>query len=292
MVYLNGLIFATLVFFVPLVFCFLLFIFKWKLSLIQNIYLYSFTTGLVLVLSTLGFLKESIDLLNHYFENDFNKFKNLIIILVIVSGLIIGFLIGGICKFIFFVISKRKCKNHQFLTENESCSFHNEEKFIIKNNKLVGAILLVGHKIIDGLSIGFLLNESQNELFKIENIGLIIGFIIHIIPTTIILYYIYCDIIESQLKSFLWSSFSNLIIIPFIFLGILITTLIQNIYWLIPLLLTIAGGVLLFTSIFELAPEFIHNNHLCSHKWFFTFLWFAIGVILSIILTSIHSHIH
>lgn len=292
MIYINGLIISSIVFFIPLIICFIFYIFKVKINSIGYVYLYAFTTGLVLILSTLGFLRESYDLLSHYFEEKQNKFDKVISISVIVAGVVIGFLIGGCCKLVLFIKSKRECKNHKFLKNDQTCAFDQEEVVFYKNNKLVGPILLVAHKLIDGLSIGFLLIESGNNFFQINNLGLIIGFILHIIPTTIVLYYIYVEIFKSNLKSFLYSTLSNLVIIPFIFIGILFKNVINDVFWLNPLLLSIAGGSLLFTSILELAPEFIHNNHLCTHKWFYMFLWFSLGIIISICLIATHSHAH
>lgn len=288
--YLNSLIISLIVIFVPFFITFFFWLFKIRLSKNKMVYLYAFTTGLLLILSCFGFMKESYFHLEEHFEGKENYISTIIIISVISSGIVLGLLFGIVCKLFFLFKSKKQCKNHKKNIHGD-CAF-DDDQVIKKNNKLVGMFLIVTHKCIDGLSLGFLEYESTGQLMQLNNLGIIAGFIIHIIPMTIVMYYFMLDQ-NNYKKPFLTllnASSKNLIIVPFIFLGILINSSVQNIYWLMPFLLCVSGGSLLFTSIMELAPEFLHKHHLCTKEWFFVILWLSIGVVLSISLTLVHKH--
>lgn len=288
--YLNGTILSLIVIFIPFLITLFFWLFKIKLNKSKMVYLYAFTTGLLLILSCFGFLKESYVNLEQYFHDKENYISTIIIIAIMSFGIILGLLFGIVSKLIFLFKSKRQCKNHKNNIHGD-CAF-DDEKIIKDNNKLVGIFLIIFHKSIDGLSLGFLQYESTGQLMELNNLGIIAGFIIHIIPMTIVMYYFMLDKNDYK-KPFiilLKSTSTNLVIVPFIFLGILISTSINNIYWLMPFLLCVSGGSLLFTSIMELAPEFLHKHHLCTKEWFFVILWLSIGVVFSIALTLVHKH--
>lgn len=288
--YLNGLILSVIVIFIPFFITMFFWLFKIKLNKNKMVYLYAFTTGLLLILSCFGFMKESYLNLEEYFHNKENYISTIIIISVMSSGIILGLLFGIVTKLIFLFKSKKQCKSHKNNIHGD-CAF-DDDQIIKNNNKFVGIFLIVFHKCIDGLSLGFLQYESAGELMQLNNLGIIAGFIVHIIPMTIVMYYFMLD--QNKYKkpfiTLIKASSTNLVIIPFIFLGILISINIQNIYWLMPFLLCVSGGSLLFTSIMELAPEFLHKHHLCTKEWFFVILWLSIGIVFSIALTLVHKH--
>ena len=64
----------------------------------------------------------------------------------------------------------------------------------------------------------------------------------------------------------------------------------HDIYWLIPMIEMFSESILLFTTMMEIIPEFIHNQHLCSKHWYITVTWLSIGIALSVILNLIHIH--
>lgn len=291
--YLNGLIISALVIFTPFLFTFIFWLLKINLNKIKMVYLYAFATGLIIIIGGFGFLKESYENLNEYFTNNKNSLSQVIITSIISAGVLTGFLIGIIIKYLFIFNNKRMCKNHKKNICGD-CVFDNKPVIKTNKNNLIKIILISFHKLIDGLSLGFLMYESKNELMSISNLGIIIGFIIHIIPMTIVTYYLMLEKNNNK-KSFiclLKINANNLIIIPFIFIGVAVSNNINSIYWLIPLLLSISGGTLLFTSIMELAPEFLHNNHLCTKEWIITVLWLMIGILLAVSLTIFHNHSH
>lgn len=291
--YLNGLIISALVIFTPFLFTFIFWLLKINLNKIKMVYLYAFTTGLIIIIGGFGFLKESYENLHEYFSINKNSLSQIIITSIISVGVLTGFLIGIIIKYLFIFNNKRMCKNHKKNICSD-CVFDDQQEKKVNKNNLIPIILMSFHKLIDGLSLGFLMYESQNTLMSISNLGIIIGFIIHIIPMTIVTYYLVLEKNNNKqpFVCLLKANVSNLIIIPFIFIGISVSNNLDSIYWLIPLLLSISGGTLLFTGIMELAPEFLHNNHLCTKEWFITVVWLMIGILLAVVLTIFHNHNH
>lgn len=76
----------------------------------------------------------------------------------------------------------------------------------------------------------------------------------------------------------------------FTFAGTFIGYFAINIYWPLPFLFSMSGGILVLMSIIELVPEFIKNRSAKAKTWYITIIFFIIGVILSLILSLIHTH--
>ncbi|SYV89880.1 Uncharacterised protein [Metamycoplasma alkalescens] len=51
------------------------------------------------------------------------------------------------------------------------------------------------------------------------------------------------------------------------------------------------GSIILFTSVFELIPEFIHIRNKNPKILYLTLITFAFSIVLTIMLLSFHSHI-
>ncbi|WP_412031974.1 hypothetical protein [Malacoplasma muris] len=286
--YLNGLIISAIIFVAPFIVTLLFYGFKIKLNQIKITYLYAFVTGLLLVLSIFGFIHESYMLLKDHFANVNQEPNMIIVVSVIVSGVIIGVCFGIFTKWIYFYKTKKQCKNHNQNIHGE-CVYEEKEnpKF---HDKLMSIIFLFIHNIIDGIILGFLLHNSGEKILHIENLGLLIGFVLHLIATTICIYYINLLKTNRRHNSFWISVSSNLIIVPFIFVGIAITYYSTSVYWLFPFLLSSTSGSLIFVSLMEFIPEFIHKHHLCTKEWFYMMIFITIGIVSGFALSLIHTH--
>lgn len=286
--YLNGLIISAIVFFVPLLVTLVFYLFRIKFNSIKITYLYAFVTGLLLVLSIFGFINESYMLLKEHFEVN-NEHPNMLIVVgVIASGVVLGVCLGIFSKWIYFFKTKKQCDNHKNNLHGD-CVYEQKQnpKF---HDKVMSIVFLLMHNLVDGIVLGFLLYDSGEKILQIENLGLLIGFALHLVATTICIYYINLLKTNKRHVSFLLAISSNLIIIPFIFVGIAITYYSGSIYWLFPFFLSITSGSLIFVTLMEFIPEFLHKHHLCTKEWFFMMVFITIGIALGFGLSLIHTH--
>lgn len=91
-------------------------------------------------------------------------------------------------------------------------------------------ILLLGHRLVDGIVLGFMANTANNAIAQFDNWGMIIVFVIHLIPTSIIIYLIQLDIQNNQrFKSFLITTGILALMIPFTLLGGFLINVIESI---------------------------------------------------------------
>lgn len=290
---------SLLVIGLPIIMVLMLFPTKNKLSEKSMIYMYAFSTGLLVILSTLGLIKESFHELEHMaLENQnvlpfSNEMINQIIIIGggITSGLIFAITLKvSIFKYKKYSISKKEFKDKSH--SDEKCCVINFEELIKKNGTIASIFIISSHKFIDGISLGIFIN-SATSLFDFSFIGIILLFILHDLPITAIIFYLQRNSNISKLKSIFYIFILSFITIPFIFIGAFLGNYFETIpqlSWMIPFLEAMAGSMLLFTTIMEFAPEFIHNHHLCSKHWYITVLWLSLGIALSSILTMVHIH--
>lgn len=252
-----------------------------------KMYLYSFTSGVTIILATFGFLRESYHLLETYFvtnhTNDLEKIS--LIITIIISGVLLSAIIYILIE---WISSKR-------LQKTANCSHkHVEHIFNLTNdhkglNASVAIVALLLHKLTDGLSLGFLISIN-NQLFVFNNIGLIISFLIHMLPILIISNFFQLDLKIEKLKIIINTFLISLFMVIFTFIGTFIGYFTISIYWLLPFLFSMSGGILVFMSIIELVPEFIKNKAMQTKSWYIAIIFFILGIILSLFLSLIHTH--
>lgn len=278
-IYLNGLIIGSIVFVVPLLVTLIFYFFNIKLNAIKITYLYAFITGLLLVLAIFGFINEAKNLLFEYYQKNNLEINNLMIVVIIASGAIIGVVFGILTKWIYTYRNKKA-------NSNLSINKQSQKKF---HDKLMSIIFLLIHNLIDGIILGFLLYDSGSKIFQIENIGLLIAFVLHLIPTTICIYYINILKTNNKRNSFLLAISSNLIIVPFIFVGITITHYAINVYWLFPFLLSATSGSLIFVSIIDFSPEFLTKYSLGTKEWISMTVFITIGIFIGLVLSIIQN---
>lgn len=274
-------IFSSLLLTVPFLFIKKQISSKWKM------HLYSFTSGITIILATFGFLRESYHLLeNHFILNKTNDLEKVsLIIVIIVSGVLMSAIFY---LFIEWLSSKRLKKTAQ-------CN-HNHVEHILNltndhehiNASIAISALLI-HKLIDGLSLGFLIS-TNNQLFIFNNVGLIVSFLIHMLPILIISNFFQLDLKIKKIKIVINTLLISLFMVLFTFVGTFTGYFTINIYWLLPFLFSMSGGILVLMSIMELVPEFIKNRSAKAKTWYITIFFFITGMILSLILSLIHTH--
>lgn len=278
---------------------------KNKLSDNAMIYLYAFSTGLLIILSTFGLMREGYEETETIITENFGEHSNNEIwmkVLIVGGGVLLGLIIAVLIKTLVFKMQNKKYQKNGLGHESKhgSCEVHddskccvvNVEELIKKNGKLAAMFIISSHKFIDGISIGLLAN-SATTLFGFENIGILIIFIIHDLPITVVIFYMQRSNGVSKGKTMLYILLISIITVPFMFIGGYLGNTLQeniNVAWIVPFLECLAGGVLLFTTIMEIVPEFIHNHHLCSKHWYYTVTWLCFGIMISIIMCLIHLH--
>lgn len=273
-------------------------LFKIKISTNVRTYLYAFTAGLVVILGTVGFIAEAINHSKEYFSGEahasLNAVQTIQVISVVTGGALLGVAIVMISRYLF---TRFTGKNNDF---HDQHSEHNHAEFLfnasdIDNKKIkwLPIFLLLAHRLVDGIVLGFMANTTGSvaAIAQFDNWGMIIVFVLHLVPTSIVIYFIQLDISEgNRLKSFLVAFLMTVLMIPFTLIGGFLITNIEAIWWLMPLLYAVSGSLMTLGSILEIIPEFIHFRNASLKQWMYTTAWLSAGIILAILLISVHSH--
>lgn len=297
-VFINILILLSISIGIPTIIVAGLSLFKFKINKHIQTYLYAFTAGLIIILGTVGFLSEAI---THAKENFLNANNNhiamrwqdtLIVISVIAGGSILGIIIVLLSRIIFTKLSNKKGDLHsKHLDHNHHEFLFNPSDIDNKTLKWIPILLLLGHRLVDGIVLGFMANTVNDSIANFENWGMIITFALHLIPTTIIIYLIQLDIQNNnRLKSFLITFSILILMIPFTLIGGFLINSIKSIWWLMPLFYAISGSLMTIASVLEIIPEFIHNRNASLKQWIYTTLFLGSGIVISLLLITIHSH--
>lgn len=281
----NSLFIGTLVVFVPVIISFLLSFINFKKINSLSLYVYSFMSSMMLILATLGFMREGYEELEVVHNND--PLSTFINISILSGGVLIGMIITIGIRIIVSKYSRETHLNHN--EHNHSDILYNTVDIETKSSFITILWSLIAHKIVAGISLAITLYNS-NILFSFENIGMVIILIIHMIPESIMIFYKANEIFNSRTKSTVITLLLQVVIVLFMIIGIFTFNYIFNIYWIMPFINCIAGGSMFFVSIFDLVPEFIHNKNMTTKQWLLTILWFVIGTLFSIIMCVIHHH--
>ncbi len=266
--------------------------FKIKFSKRLQIYLSSFTVGLILILGTVGLIAEGIHSLQEHFaslDNISYASSTDQTVAIAASGVIIGF---GLVILTKWLLSRNKKELH----ENHHSHGHSEAIFNVadidnKKIKWLPIILLALHRSVDGITLGLMANTEHNDILGFENWGMLIVFIIHLIPTSIIIYLIQLDIQKNnKLKAVGYTILLSLLMIPFTFIGGYLSSIFDDAWWLMPLLFCVSGSLITLMTIMEIIPEFIHHRNCGIKEWLGIIAVIGAGILLAVILISIHSH--
>lgn len=275
------------------------FISLFKIRIGNNVrtYLYAFTAGLVLILGTVGFIAEAITHSKEYFSSESHATLSAIdtikIISVVAGGAIIGVIIVMLSRYIFTKLTGKKNDFHDHHSDHNHAEFlFNASDIDNKKIKWLPILLLLAHRLVDGIVLGFMANTSNlNVIAQFDNWGMIIVFVLHLVPTSIIIYFIQLDITDNKrFKSFIVTVLMTVIMVPFTLIGGFLINGIESIWWVMPILYAISGSLMTLGSILEIIPEFIHFRNASLKQWMYTTAWLSSGIILAILLISVHSH--
>ncbi|WP_373436977.1 ZIP family metal transporter [Metamycoplasma equirhinis] len=294
-IFANLIIYVLIILAVPVLLQLFLSIFKTKISDKKSIYLYAFSTGMFLMIGSIGFMQEAFLNLRWIHSLGISEFQyNAWLALIIGSSSLLGLIIVILGRYIFVKISK---KTNIHIHNDHSEHGHSDHLISIKdidNPKAawMAIIMLMSHRIIDGVFLGygvFALTYSSTDYKAI--IPLLITFNIHIILEVIIVYYRQIQYGQKKWKAILYNLLTIALIIPFMFLGAFLGKEIRDSRWILPVLYALAGSIIIFMAVFELIPEFIHVRNQNPKTLYMTFAIFAAAIVITIIILSFHGHI-
>ena len=317
-IFIQGLILSSII--IPILFLSLIIVYFINIDYLKkNIkQIYGFTSGFLIITAIVGlFVTGGRDSLfkslesfqtnddhniyssNHEHNASFSN--SLIVMSIFLSAIIIGTFLG-------FIIKRYSLKiNHHHLPEtNQHTKNHLNKKHShildtrveiideFKKDKKAFIYMILTHRMPAGLTMGFLIINLNNGGEFAPSI--LLAFVLHIIPEIVITYIAKLQKKSDRKKAFRFAFWTQLIIIPFIFIGILISYFgdfydVKNhkqIFWILPMLLIISGVLIIWGSIFELGPAFVHVEN--TKETYKLILAFIVGLSTSMLIQIIHIH--
>ena len=279
---------------IPLIYGICLPIFKPKISSKATKYIYAFSSGFFIMMSTVLFIGES----KTHLEEEFTTiFQNNIVLVKTITGIMIAFIIflGLIFSLGLKYFFAKHFKGKAINSENETKHDHDGLIFNLNDHnpksKAFAIFFLLSHRIPDGLIIGTLATQiAKSGNINPVNIIFLCSFIIHIIPEELIIYYRQIEMNVPVKKATINSLIAVCSIIPLIILGSVITWFSLNNEFAIHIVQLIAASFLLFISIVEFIPEFIHDVKTNGKQWYIIILIWIIGLTAGIFVLSFHDH--
>ncbi|MBD5423309.1 MAG: ZIP family metal transporter [Mycoplasma sp.] len=277
---------------IPLIYGVLLPIFKPKISKRANKYLYAFSSGFFIMMSTVLFIGESKTHLEEQFTilvNNDTIAAKAITGSIIASVILLGLLFSLGIKYLFAKSFKGKAIN----TNNHD---HDHDKLIFNlddhnpRSKAFAIFFLLSHRIPDGLIIGMLASQIAREGVNVTNIVFLCSFVIHVIPEELIIYYRQIDMGINKTKATINSLIAICAIIPLIIIGSVISWFSWENEIAIHVIQLISASFLLFISVVEFIPEFIHDIKNNGKDWYITILIWIIGIAIGIFVLCFHDH--
>lgn len=275
---------------IPLLCGTLLPIFKPTISKKTNRYLYAFSSGFFLIMSTVLFIGESKEHLDSYFSRQFpgNEIASKAIVASILTSVVLFGLLLSVGFKYFFARTKGETEIHT----------HNHDKMIFNisdynpKSKAFAIFFLLTHRIPDGLIIGLLCSSIAHGDFNVVNIVFLCSFVIHIFPEELIIYYRQIDMGIKRKKAIINSLIAISLVIPLIIIGSIIGWFSLENEIAIHIVQLIAASFLLFISIVEFLPEFLHDQKMVGKSWYTTILIFIIGIGSGLFILCFHDHSH
>ncbi len=271
----NSLSIGALVLFVPTLFCLIFSSFgKLVNNKLTSTLIYSFMAGMMIIMSTFGLMKEGFESADEHYHAQ----GDWIPIMIVIGGVTIGLFTTLLIRFLIGKHSHEMHHHHDL--HNHSDILYNISDVETKSSFWMVLISLMGHKVIAGISLGLFITGATG-VFKFANMGLILITLIHMIPECILLFHKYYSISKSLWKSFLITFSAQFVVFTFILISAFLFEYIQQAHWLMPILFSISGGSILFVSVIDLVPEFIHNKNGSSKQWQWILIAFCIGTIFN-----------
>ncbi|MBN4083516.1 metal transporter [Mycoplasma sp. CSL10137] len=294
-----------------------------------KVYLYAFSTGFFIILATFGFLRESIEQSSLYaFNNNFSTNKTYLYnIFLVGGGSLLGLIIAIVIKFVIsYKLNQKLMKSkklsvfiHEHNHSDGEIHHHSHEEFmsnkddrinlvedtifvekVEKKLKIIALLLLLTHRIPEGLLIGYSLSQNILSGYYAEmqlsdggvttlTAAYLFSLILHLIPEELIFYVRLRESGFSPLKSLMISFLGLSLFLPFMIIGVFVN--IGNEKYINSLIYSTIGTIFIFTSLVEFLPEFYHWI-LNKRKYFFVILMMFIGILFAIFVLSFHSHSH
>lgn len=317
------LIFLLILLLIPVVISVFFPLLKNKLSNRSKVYLYAFTTGFFIVMSTFGFMRESLEISStssNALAIPFNwQHRELYVyaynILLVGGGVIFGILSAFFIKYVIsYQINKKLMGNkklrvfvhehsdesgHKHTHEHPDHIFNSQDNAVVIEKtltdkveaklKVIALILLLTHRIPEGLLLGYNINLMLNNQTNSLSFVFLLSLILHLIPEEIVFYYRLRDSGFSKWSSLFISLLGLFLFLPFMLIGAFAGDFISGIWELRSFIYAFIGGIFLFTSLVEFFPEFYHHN-MDKNRWFSVIVMLFLGVIFAVILLSIHTH--
>ena len=231
------------------------------------VYLYSFSTGYFIVLALFGLLQESFIDLKHETVGMSKYLSSFIVIIVLISGVTIG--MGGGLVFRFLITRKNPELHLNHSSHSHADSIFNISDIDNPKSKWVGILLLLSHRIVAGLTLGLLVyNFKYHQAYNAFNLGLIIAFVLHLIPEILIIYYRQREANVGKWIAIINGILFKFLLIILIIIGAYLGEALNSQFWIIPLLLAISAGAMSFAALFEFIPEILHVRNDSGSVWY------------------------
>lgn len=281
---------------IPLIYVILIPIIKPTISNNLSRYLYAFSSGFFLIIATVLFIGESKTHLSSELETIVpggEAASMAVLALILTSAILIGLLFSLGIKYFFAKNEGKKIfKDHRHNEENNHS--HDHMIFNISDydpkSKSLAIFFMLTHRLPDGLFIGLMASQIARDGVNVVNIVFLISFVIHVIPEELIIYYRQLEMGISKKKAAFNSFLGDVITIPIIIIGAIVGWFSNQNEIAIHVIQLVAASFLLFISIVEFIPEFLHENKLTGKEWYKTILILILGIGFGIFVVCFHSH--
>lgn len=247
------------------------FLTKKNISTKVNGIILGFASGIMIAAALFGLLVPSIDQGKEFYK-EFNFIP-----------VVFGFILGGLLLF-----SLDRIVPHIHLS-NKNHEEGIKTRGVSKTTKFFLAVTL--HNIPEGLAVGFACGlifsaldtgtSAEINTLMFSAIGLAIGISIQNIPEGLA---VAIPLVQeenfSRRKAFVFGMLSGVVEPIF---GIVAVLLSQSISWLMPWLLSFAGGAMIYAVVEDLMPDFQKSDHPHYGIWAFM-IGFAIMMVLEVVL--------
>lgn len=281
---------------IPLVYVILIPIIKPTISNNLSRYLYAFSSGFFIIIATVLFIGESKTHLAEELETIVSggaAASTAVLAVILTSTILLGLFFSLGIKYLFAKNKGTKIFNDHTHNEKHNHS-HDHMIFNISDynpkSKSLAIFFMLTHRLPDGLFIGLIASQIARDGVDVVNIIFLISFVIHVIPEELIIYYRQIEMGISKKKATFNSFLGNVATIPIIIIGSVAGWFSNESEIAIHIIQLIAASFLLFISIVEFIPEFLHENKLTGKEWYKTILILIFGIGFGIFVVCFHSH--
>lgn len=303
-IFINFLLYSLFLILLPIIMIFVVSKFKPNIKKSSNVYLYAFSSAILILIATFGFFSESHlgisdalvaggklsnTALGKWIAEDSGFRQQLLTSIIITSGAALGIILSLLSRIYF---------SKFFGSEtHQDHSHHEHQDHIISFNDVdnpkaawLAILLLLSHRIVDGIILGTTITKVS--LGQPINVGLIVTFNIHIFIEVLIIYYRQIQYGQKIKKAVIYNLISTIIFLPVMLISAFLGAFFEKVWWLTPFITAAAGAIITFVTIIELVPEFIHLKDADKKKWYNTLIFFCLGILVALVVLSFHSHSH